>query len=37
LTRWLSRYRGCAEAFGVNLQPIEEIASKLRGDQEDAA
>ena len=37
LARWLSRYRGCAEAHGVSVQTIEEIATQLRGDEEEAA
>jgi hypothetical protein len=30
LATWLGRYRGCAENFGLNLTPIEEIAEVLR-------
>lgn len=30
LATWLSRYRGCAENFGLNLTAIEEIAEVLR-------
>ena len=37
LARWLNRYRGCVEAHGMTVQPIEEIATKLRGDEEEAA
>ena len=37
LARWLNRYRGCVEAHGVSVQPIEEIATQLRGDEEEAA
>ena len=37
LARWLNRYRGCVEAHGVSVQPIEEIASALRGEEEEAA
>ena len=37
LARWLNRYRGCVEAYGVSVQPIEEIATQLRGNEEEAA
>ena len=30
LAAWLSRYRGCAENFGINVTPLEEITEILR-------
>jgi hypothetical protein len=37
LESWLKRYRGVAEMSGVDLTPIEEIVTQLRGDVVGAA
>jgi hypothetical protein len=31
LASWLSRYRGCAENFGLDLSSLESITEELRG------
>lgn len=31
LTAWLGRYRGCAENIGLDLGPLEAVATALRG------
>ena len=35
MAAWLSRYRGCAESFGLDLTPLEEITQALRGVEDD--
>jgi hypothetical protein len=35
MAAWLSRYRGCAENFGLDLTPLEEITQALRGVEDD--
>tara|TARA_R110001583_G_scaffold40337_1_gene128900 strand:- start:40 stop:579 length:540 start_codon:yes stop_codon:yes gene_type:complete len=37
LASWLSRYRGCAENFGVNVSAIEDITKVLRDVKENVA
>jgi hypothetical protein len=37
LARWLNRYRGCVEAFGLDVKPIEALTTTLRGGEEEAA
>jgi hypothetical protein len=37
LARWLNRYRGCTEACGLDLTPIETIVTALREEEETEA
>ena len=33
---WLSRYRGCAEKFGLDMRPLEHMVETLREVQDEA-
>ena len=36
MAAWLSRYRGCAEKFGLDMQPLEYVVETLREVQKEA-